>query len=135
MIQDPRQTGRTLWIQRVILFAALVLIFQTGWLQLIDPTYGQRADKTTLVRKTLYPGRGLIFDRTGQLMVHNIPVYDLKVIYNQVPKGMDTALLCRLLEIDKASFLERMNKDWKSLRYSIHSFPTRRSSDHRKSVV
>lgn len=118
MIQDSRQTGRTLWIQRVIIFAALLLIIQTGWLQLIDPTYGQRADKTTLVRKTLYPGRGLIFDRTGQLMVHNIPVYDLKVIYNQVPKGIDTALLCRLLEIDKASFLERMNKDWKSLRYS-----------------
>jgi penicillin-binding protein 2 len=51
-------------------------------------------------------------------MVHNIPVYDLKVIYNQVPKNIDTALLCRLLEIDKASYKERMEKDWKSLRFS-----------------
>jgi penicillin-binding protein 2 len=57
-------------------------------------------------------------DRTGHLMVHNIPVYDLKVIYNQVPKNIDTNLLCKLLEIDKVSFKERMEKDWKSLRYS-----------------
>ncbi|HQW25673.1 MAG TPA: hypothetical protein PLV75_06930, partial [Saprospiraceae bacterium] len=82
MINEPRQTARTLWIQRVIIFAALVLIIQTGWLQLVDPTYGQKADRTTLVRRTLYPGRGLILDRKGHLMVHNIPVYDLKVIYN-----------------------------------------------------
>src|SRR5688572_15698855 len=118
MINEPRQTGRTLWIQRVIIFAALVLIIQTGWLQLVDPTYGQKADRTTLVRRTLYPGRGLILDRKGHLMVHNIPVYDLKVIYNQVPKNIDTTLLCKLLEIDKVSYIQRMEKDWKSLRYS-----------------
>ena len=118
MINEPRQTARTLWIQRVIIFAALVLIIQTGWLQLVDPTYGQKADRTTLVRRTLYPGRGLILDRKGHLMVHNIPVYDLKVIYNQVPKNIDTTLLCKLLEIDKVSYKQRMEKDWKSLRYS-----------------
>ena len=118
MMEEVRQTGRTRWIQRVIIFAAMALIFQTGWLQLIDPTYGQRADRTTLVRRTLYPGRELILDRSEHLMVHNIPVYDLKVIYNQVPNNIDTNLLCKLLEIDKAGYKERMEKDWKSLRYS-----------------
>ena len=117
MLKD-RQTNRTIWIQRVIIGAALILIFQTGWLQLVDPTYGQKADRTTLVRRTLYPGRGLIMDRTGHLMVHNIPVYDLKVIYNQVPKNIDTNLLCKLLDIDKASYVVRMEKDWKSQRFS-----------------
>ena len=115
---DGRQTSRTLWIQRLIIFAAALLVFQTGWLQLVDPTYGQKADRTTLVRRTLYPSRGLILDRKGHLMVHNIPVYDLKVVYNQVPKTIDTNLLCNLLEIDKASYVERMEKDWKSLRFS-----------------
>lgn len=115
---EPRQTSRTLWVQRIIIFAAVVLILQTGWLQLIDPTYGQKADRTTLVRRTLYPSRGLILDRQGHLMVHNIPVYDLKVIYNQVPKNIDTTLFCKLLEIDKAAFIGRMEKDWKSQRYS-----------------
>ena len=77
-----RLTNRTIWIQRAIILVSLVLAIQTGWLQLIDPTYGQKAERTTLVRRTLYPGRGLIMDRKGHLMVHNIPVYDLKVIYN-----------------------------------------------------
>jgi penicillin-binding protein 2 len=113
-----RQPDRTIWVQRVIVVAAALLIIQTGWLQLIDPTYGQKAAKTTLVRRVLYPGRGLIVDRTGHLMVHNIPVYDLKVTYNQVPKNIDTALLCKLLEIPKSEYKVRMERDWKSLRFS-----------------
>ncbi len=113
-----RQPNRTIWIQRVIILASALLIFQTGWLQLIDPTYGQKAAKTTLVRKVLYPSRGLIVDRNGHLMVHNIPVYDLKVTYNQVPKNIDTALLCRLLDIPISEYTDRMEKDWKSLRFS-----------------
>lgn len=113
-----RHTDRAVWIQRMIVLVSIVLILQTGWLQLIDPTYGQKAERTTLVRRTLYPGRGLIMDRNGHLMVHNIPVYDLKVIYNQVPEDLDTAFLCQLLEIDPSVYRERLEKDWKSPRYS-----------------
>ena len=113
-----RQPNRTIWVQRIIIAAASLLIIQTGWLQLIDPTYGQKAAKTTLVRRVLYPSRGLIVDRTGHLMVHNIPVYDLKVTYNQVPKTIDTALLCRLLEIPASEYRVRMEKDWKSRKFS-----------------
>ena len=113
-----RLTNRAIWIQRVIILVSVILILQTGWLQLIDPTYGQKAERTTLVRRTLYPGRGLISDRKGHLMVHNIPVYDLKVIYNQVQKGIDTNLLCQLLEIDRSDYRKRMEQDWKSLRFS-----------------
>ena len=117
-MNGERTTGRTKWIQRVIILTAMVLIFQTGWLQLVDQTYGQRADRTTLVRRTLHPSRGLIKDRSGHLLVHNIPVYDLKVVYNQVPADIDTAFFCQLLEIDKAAFIKRMEKNWKSQRYS-----------------
>src|SRR5688572_33474784 len=113
-----RLTNRAVLVQRTIIVVSVILMLQTGWLQLIDPTYGKKAERTTLVRRTLYPARGLIMDRTGHLMVHNIPVYDLKVIYNQVPKDLDTALLCKLLEIDKATFNVRMEQNWKSPRFS-----------------
>ncbi|MEO5906471.1 MAG: penicillin-binding transpeptidase domain-containing protein [Saprospiraceae bacterium] len=113
-----RLTNRTIWIQRAIILVSIVLVIQTGWLQLIDPTYGQKAERTTLVRRTLYPGRGLIMDRKGHLMVHNIPVYDLKVIYNQVAKDIDTNMLCSLLEITKEEYKTRLEKDWKSLRFT-----------------
>ena len=118
MINKDRQTERAIWIKRFIIFVSIVLVLQTVWLQLIDPTYGQKAERTTLVRRTLYPGRGLILDRKLHLMVHNIPVYDLKVVYNQVPKSLDTTLLCQLLEIDPSTYRERIEKDWKSLRFS-----------------
>jgi len=113
-----RLTNRAVLVQRTIIVVSVILMLQTGWLQLIDPTYGQKAERTTLVRRTLYPGRGLIMDRNGHLMVHNIPVYDLKVIYNQVPKNTDTALLCKLLEIDKSTYRDRMEQNWKSPRFS-----------------
>jgi penicillin-binding protein 2 len=118
MIPAEKRSDRTIWVQRVFVFAALILILQTGWLQLIDPTYGQKADKTTLVRRVLYPARGLIMDRSGQLMVYNIPVYDIKVTYNQVPANFDTALFCKLLEIPREEFVTRMEKDWRSPRFS-----------------
>lgn len=117
MIQESRNRSRVQWIQWIIILCATGLIVQTGWLQLGDPTYKQKADRTTLVRRTLYPSRGLIQDRSGHLLVYNIPVYDLKVTYNQV-KDLDTTLLCKLLEIDRTEFHERMEKDWKSLRFS-----------------
>src|SRR5688572_15901755 len=113
-----RLAHRALWVQRAIIMISIILIIQTGWLQLIDPTYGKKAERTTLVRRILYPGRGLILDRKGHLMVHNIPVYDLKVIYHQVPKDIDTALLCQLLEIDPSTYRQRLEKDWKSPRFS-----------------
>ena len=113
-----RLVNRAAWIKRLIIFISVILMLQTGWLQLVDSTYGKKAERTTLVRRTLYPARGLIKDRNEHLMVHNIPVYDLKVIYNQVPKNIDTNLLCQLLEIDKATFKIRMEQDWKSPRFS-----------------
>ena len=117
-MSKERLANRAIWVQRMIIIVSVILMLQTGWLQLIDSTYGKKAERTTLVRRTLYPGRGLILDRNGNLMVHNVPVYDLKVIYNQVPKDIDTALLCQLLEIDKAAYRERMEQDWKSPRFS-----------------
>jgi penicillin-binding protein 2 len=118
MTRGDRSGERTAWVRRIIILSGALLILQTGWLQLGDPTYKQRADRTTLVRKTQYPARGLIMDRNRHLLVYNIPVYDLMVTYNQVPKDLDTALLCQLLEIDTAEFITRMEKDWRSPRYS-----------------
>src|SRR5687767_10590081 len=113
-----RNTTRAIWIKRVIIFISVILVIQTGWLQLVDSTYGKKAERTTLVRRILYPGRGIIMDRNNHVMVHNVPVYDLKVIYNQVPKNIDTNFLCQLLEIDKEGYIARIEQDWKSPRFS-----------------
>lgn len=60
---------------------------------------------------TEYPARGLIFDRNGELLVHNQAAYDLMVIPRQV-SAFDTVEFCSILGVPK-EFLERELKEAK----------------------
>lgn len=57
--------------------------------------------------KVKYPDRGIIYDRNGKAILNNTIMYDLEVTPNQV-KGVDTAYLCQLLEIDTVEFKKRI---------------------------
>jgi penicillin-binding protein 2 len=59
-----------------------------------------------------------VYDRNDRLMVYNNPIYDIKVTFNQIDPGMDTALFCRLLKIDRDEFMSRINKDWANHQFS-----------------
>jgi len=99
------------------LLGSLVLVYKLVELQLIDDTYKRLAEKTILDKQTVYPSRGLIYDRNGELLTYNKPIYDLEVIYRNVNPEMDTALFCQLLEIDQSTFEKNLNKNWKDKRY------------------
>ena len=81
---DSKYSENSVILQRVIIFAAIVLVVKLGQMQLFDQTYSERAQATTLDKKTLYPSRGLIFDRNGELLVYNNAIYDLQATYNQI---------------------------------------------------
>lgn len=100
------------------MLAALLIVLKAMQIQLIDTSYRQKANATATQKNVIYPSRGVIYDRTGKLLVNNNPMYDLMVTYNQVSPEMDTAFFCQLLDIDTAQFLERLNKDFKSNRYT-----------------
>jgi penicillin-binding protein 2 len=87
----------------------IIYLLRIFYIQVIDRSYRLSADNNVLRYVTQYPARGLIYDRFGKLLVYNEAVYDLMVIPKQV-KDLDTAELCRLLEIDKAGFLLRLQK-------------------------
>lgn len=72
------------------------------------------AERISLRRQTVYPQRGLIFDRNKNLIVYNEPVYDLMVSVPIRLKGIDTLAVCKLLEIDKKEFIKRLNKSKRS---------------------
>ncbi|RME00204.1 MAG: hypothetical protein D6816_14005, partial [Bacteroidetes bacterium] len=76
--------------------AGLILLLRAMQLQIIDDTFKIKADAVAMSKYTIYPARGLIYDRNGKLLTNNTPVYDLMVIYNQVSPKMDTAKFCRL---------------------------------------
>jgi len=108
--------------QAVILMFFLVgflgLLLKAAQLQIVDDTYKAKANRTTLIKKTLYPSRGTIYDRNNKLLVLNNPIYNVSATYNKVSQDIDTLKLCSLLEIDPSTFAERLNKNWKDARYS-----------------
>jgi penicillin-binding protein 2 len=107
-------------IIRILLYgAAILLVIKAAELQLIDESFSARADATTIERMTVYPPRGLVYDRHGRLIVNNAAMYDLMVTYNQVDwKHMNIPKFCDLIGIDTTEFRLRMKKDWKSGKFS-----------------
>jgi penicillin-binding protein 2 len=93
-------------------------LLKAAQLQLFDKTYSFKERNVTLQRIWEQPARGLIYDRNGSLLVTNEPVYELKVIYNELKPHMDTLLLCDLLDITLEDFRTRMNIDWSDYRHS-----------------
>lgn len=106
-------------IQIVFVVSALILVIRAAYLQLVNDSYRRRADDTTIERLTVYPPRGLVYDRKDRLIINNEAMYDLMVTYNQVDlKKMDLDKFCRLIGIDSVGFADRLNKDWRSGKFS-----------------
>ncbi|HRD05915.1 MAG: penicillin-binding protein 2 [Saprospiraceae bacterium] len=104
----------------IIIFVVLccsLLLFKAAHLQMLDIKYKEKAKKAALYKNVLYPSRGMILDRNEKLMVTNAPLYDINVIYRNVDPNMDTLAFCKLLGIDKQTFITNLNKDWKNPLY------------------
>ena len=113
-----RYQNRKNTILGILGLGTLVLLLTAAKLQLVDSTYRTKAASTTIGESVQYPARGLFKDRNGKLLVLNEPIYDIMVTAKQVNPAMDTLKFCSLLEIDKQTFIERMDKDFRSVRYS-----------------
>src|SRR5437588_11198027 len=93
-------------IQIIIVVFAAVFLLRLFYLQVIDRKYISLARNNAIKELDVYPTRGMVYDRNGELIVYNEAIYDLMVTPRQV-KGVDTAKLCELLDITKDDFIER----------------------------
>ena len=96
-------------IQGIFIAIALVLLLRLFYIQVIDKSYFLSANNNVLRKKIIFPARGVILDRKGEILVQNEPVYDLMVIPHEV-RPFDTLEFCRLIGIDKAGFDKRFKK-------------------------
>ncbi|MBK9726805.1 MAG: penicillin-binding protein 2 [Saprospiraceae bacterium] len=115
---QEKQILRFRIVKIFMILCASILVITLAKIQLFNPYYSNKASSTTLNQNTIYPSRGLFYDRNGKLLVINYPTYDLYVTYKEVSKEMDTALFCQLLNIPMSSFQENLEKDWRSGKYS-----------------
>lgn len=74
-------------------------------LQILNKQYRGFADSNAFYKKTLYPSRGAIYDRNGELLVYNQATYDVMMVAREM-NGFDTLDFCNMLEMEKETFLE-----------------------------
>lgn len=86
-----------------ILLIAFIYLIRLFDLQINDEKYKRSADSNAFLKKTVYPSRGLIYDRNGELVVFNQPAYDVMMIPRDV-QPFDTIDFCETLNISREQF-------------------------------
>ena len=91
----------------IALLVVLCYIARLAFLQLSDDGYKDKADNNAFLNNVIFPSRGAIYDRKGQLLVFNQPAYDVMVVMREVD-GLDTLDFCKTLCMTREEFDQRM---------------------------
>lgn len=95
-------------VSAIAVGVVLIYIVRLFFLQIIDSSSNDKADSNALVRRTIYPSRGLIYDRNGELLVFNQPIYEVTMIVREMGRQFDTVAFCNALDISTQEFDTRM---------------------------
>ena len=102
----------------IVLTVILIYILQLFNLQIISDSYKNYADGNALLNKTVYPQRGNITDRNGELLVFNQPTFDVVYIPREVPP-FDTLDFSRMLGLS----VDELKLKFHNVRYLSNGRP------------
>lgn len=102
--------SRELVLKIIFVSVAVVILSRLFFLQLFEDKYKVMANDIAILRKVVYPPRGVIYDRKGKVMLNNEVVYDLVVTPVEARKNLDTFKFCEALGIDTVQYGKMMNK-------------------------
>lgn len=106
-MKDYTYDKRKYILSGTIILVLAIYVFQLFNLQINSDEYKSKADSNAFYKKTVYPARGLMYDRNGKLVVYNQPSYDITFVPREI-KDVDTLELCKALGITADEFGERM---------------------------
>ena len=107
MRKDYRLEKRKYVIGGFIVVIALIYLVRLFNLQVVDSKYKDYADSNAFLKKSIYPSRGIIYDRDGRLVVYNQPAYDVMIIPRDV-QPFDTLDFCRTVNITPEQLKKRL---------------------------
>ena len=84
-----------------------VLLARLFSIQIIHDEYKVSSDNNSMVYETIYPTRGIIYDRNGEIIVGNKTAYDIIVTPREV-KPFDTLALASALDVDVQFIRDKM---------------------------
>jgi penicillin-binding protein 2 len=108
-------TVRKYVINIIFIAIAAIFIIRLFFLQVINTSYKLSAENNSKRIEILYPARGLIFDRKGELLVYNQPAYDLMIAPYEL-ESFDSTELCKILDIDIERLKSGIKKSYKHRR-------------------
>ena len=114
MRKDYNLEKRKYVIAAALVAIVAIYVIRLFSLQVGDNDYKRFADSNAFQRKVLYPSRGFIYDRDGELLVYNQPAYDVMMIPREM-RSLDTLDFCNTLGISVEQF-ERYIADMKDRR-------------------
>jgi len=106
-MKDHRYEYRKFVIGGIALTIVVSYIIRLAFLQLMNEDYKAHADSNAFLNNVIFPSRGVIYDRNGQLMVYNQPAYDIMVVMREVV-DLDTLDFCNTLGITREEFDRKM---------------------------
>lgn len=109
MQHDFELEKRRFVVGGLVLLILLVYVIRLFFLQVVEKKYKIMAQDNAFLTRTVYPARGMIYDRNGELLVYNQPAYDLVVTMREVSE-LDTMDLCNTLGITMDVFNDRMRE-------------------------
>ena len=91
------------------LFLSIVLILRLLYLQIIDSSYKNTAENNVMKYEVVYPARGLVYDRNGEIIVNNLVSYDILLTPREM-SAFDTIEFCRIFNISKEVLVRQLNE-------------------------
>lgn len=108
MRKDYNLEKRKYVVGGFIIIIAVIYIIQLFNVQVLDSRYKDDADTNAFLRKAVYPSRGVIYDRNGNVVVFNRPAYDVMIIPRDV-QPFDTLDFCHTLDITPEQLRQRFH--------------------------
>lgn len=100
-----------------LIIVGILFAIQLFRLQILDDEYKISADNNALRYSTIYPARGLILDRNGEIIAGNKVAYDIIVTPADVNE-FDTVTFCKIFGLEKEYVVEKF-KEYRKNRRNI----------------
>ncbi len=98
-------------IAGIFILIAIIFIIKLFYIQVINDNYKFSANNNVLRYDVQQAVRGLIYDRDSNLIVANVPAYDLMIVPRELKgKEIDTLTFCNLTSINKKEFITKFQK-------------------------
>lgn len=111
-----------------VIFVCVVFILRLFYIQVADDSWKARAADISERKITVFPSRGLIYDRRGELLVANTPVYDIMVVPREV-KSFDTLAFSLLVGVPVEDVRKRLTAASKYSGYKPSEFEKQITAD------